>query len=61
MLKIFVFIFDLPDRGFEPHIFSNFPAHDLNFHGMEGDKIKPKQASKRDRTLTNKLQNPKIP
>ena len=26
-------IFDLPERGFEPQIFSNFPAHDLNFHG----------------------------
>ena len=25
--------FDLPKRGFEPQIFSNFPAHDLNFHG----------------------------
>ena len=25
--------FDLPERGFEPQIFSNFPAHDLNFHG----------------------------
>ena len=25
--------FDLPEQGFEPHIFSNFPAHDLNFHG----------------------------
>ena len=25
--------FDLPERGFEPHIFSNFPAHDLYFHG----------------------------
>ena len=25
--------FDLPERGFEPRIFSNFPAHDLNFHG----------------------------
>ena len=24
---------DLPEWGFEPHIFSNFPAHDLNFHG----------------------------
>jgi hypothetical protein len=24
--------FDLPERGFEPQIFSNFPAHDLNFH-----------------------------
>ena len=26
-------IFDLPERGFEPQIFSNFPSHDLNFHG----------------------------
>ena len=25
--------FDLPERGFEPQIFSNFPTHDLNFHG----------------------------
>ena len=25
--------FDLPERVFEPQIFSNFPAHDLNFHG----------------------------
>ena len=25
--------FDLLERGFEPQIFSNFPAHDLNFHG----------------------------
>ena len=25
--------FDLPEQGFEPQIFSNFPAHDLNFHG----------------------------
>ena len=25
--------FDLPERGFEPQIFSDFPAHDLNFHG----------------------------
>jgi hypothetical protein len=24
---------DLPERGFEIHIFSNFPAHDLNFQG----------------------------
>jgi hypothetical protein len=22
----------LPEGGFEPQIFSNFPAHDLNFH-----------------------------
>ena len=28
--------FDLPDRGFELQIFSNFPAHDLNFHGRCG-------------------------
>jgi hypothetical protein len=26
-------IFDLPERGFEQQIFSNFPADDLNFHG----------------------------
>ena len=26
-------IFDLPERGFQPQIFSNFPARDLNFHG----------------------------
>ena len=26
-------IFDLPEGGFEPQIFSNFPAHNLNFHG----------------------------
>jgi hypothetical protein len=25
--------FDLLEWGFEPPIFSNFPAHDLNFHG----------------------------
>ena len=24
-------IFDIQERGFEPQIFSNFPAHDLNF------------------------------
>ena len=24
--------FDLPKQGFETQIFSNFPAHDLNFH-----------------------------
>ena len=24
---------DLPELRFEPKIFSNFPAHDLNFHG----------------------------
>ena len=45
--------FDLPEQGFEPQVFSNFPAHDLNFHGRKGDEIKSKQASKRDRTLPN--------
>ena len=25
--------FDLPEWGFEPQIVSDFPAHDLNFHG----------------------------
>ena len=25
-----------PERGFEPQIFSNFPAHDLNFHEKWG-------------------------
>ena len=43
--------FDLPELGFESQIFSNFPAHDLNFHRKEGDEIKSKQASKRDLTL----------
>ena len=28
--------FDLPEWGFEPQIFSDFPAHDLNFHGRWG-------------------------
>ena len=36
--------FDLPERGLEPQIFSNFPAHDLNFQG-EGDEIKSWQGS----------------
>ena len=40
-------IFDLLQWGFEPQIFSNFPAHDLNFHGSEGDEIKSRQASKK--------------
>jgi hypothetical protein len=31
-------IFALPERGFEPQIFSNFPAQDLNFHGKWGRK-----------------------
>ena len=25
--------FDLPERWFDPQIFSNFPTHDLNFQG----------------------------
>ena len=25
-------LFDLPELGIEPQIFSNFPAHDLNLH-----------------------------
>ena len=36
---------DLPEPGFESQIFSNFPAHDLNFR--EDDKIKSKQGSKK--------------
>ena len=44
-------MFDLPERGFKPQIFSNFPAHDLNFHESEEPEIKSKQASKRDWTL----------
>ena len=24
--------FELPEWGFEPQIFSNFPTHDLNFY-----------------------------
>ena len=31
---------DLLEQGFEFQIFSNFPGHDLNFHGSEGDEIK---------------------
>ena len=40
---------DLLEQEFEPRIFSNFPAHDLNFHGKWKPEIKSKQASKRDR------------
>ena len=34
--------FDLLDLGYEPQIFSNIHAHDLNFHGKLGapDQIK---------------------
>ena len=28
--------FDLPEREFEPQIFSNSPVHDLNFHVKSG-------------------------
>ena len=34
--------FGLPERGFEPQIFSNFLAHDLK---GEGDKIKSRRGS----------------
>ena len=37
--------FDLPEQGFKPQIFSNFPNPDLNFIEGEGDKIKSRQAS----------------
>ena len=40
--KDFQHVFDLPEREFEPQIFSNFPAYDLNFHVKWGarDQIK---------------------
>ena len=28
--------FGLLEQGFEPQIFRNYPAHDLNFHGRSG-------------------------
>ena len=31
--------FDLLEKGFEPQIFSNFPAHDLNFHGRSRSNL----------------------
>ena len=31
--------FDLPDRGFEPRIFSHFPALDLNFRAMRSNVL----------------------
>ena len=34
--------FDLPELGFKPQIFSNFPTHDSNFHRRKGDEIKSK-------------------
>ena len=40
---------NFPERGFEPQIFRNFHALDLNFHVKP--EIKSKQASKRDSTL----------
>jgi hypothetical protein len=47
----------IPERGFAPQIFINFPAHDLNFHGRDGDKIKSKQTSKRDFNIARALVN----
>ena len=44
-------IFDLPERRFEPQIFSNFPAHGLNFHVKWGAWNQIKQASKINRAL----------
>ena len=38
--------FDFQEWGFEPQIFSNFPAHDLNFRGRCGG---------RDQILVRKL------
>ena len=38
--------FDLLEWGFEPQIFSDFPAHDLNVYGGEGDETKSKQVFK---------------
>ena len=31
--------FDLPEPGFEPQIFSYFPAHDLSFHVKWGKEV----------------------
>ncbi len=30
---------DLPDQGFEPRIFSHFPALDLNFRAMRSNVL----------------------
>jgi hypothetical protein len=40
---------------FEPQIFSNFPAHDLNIMESEEPEIKSKQDSKRNRTLLKNI------
>ena len=45
--------FDLLERGFEPQISVIFPPTIWIFTEGEGDKIKSKQPSKRDRTLRN--------
>ena len=37
--------FDLLERGFEPQIFSNFSAHDLNFQVKWGARDRVKKAS----------------
>ena len=36
---------DKKELGFEPQIFSNFPAHDLNFLKGENDEIKSRRGS----------------
>ena len=33
--------FDLPERGFEPQIFSNFPAHDLKLRRPRSRQASP--------------------
>ena len=38
-------LFDLPQRGLEPHIFSNFPAHNLNSIKGEGEEFKSRRGS----------------
>ena len=45
-------IFDLPDWGFEPRIFSNFPALDLNFRAMRKKSPLP---SRKNMTLSTSL------
>ena len=45
--------FDLPERGFEPQIFSYFPHMIWIFMWCEEPEIKSKQVSKRDSTSLN--------
>ena len=42
---------DKKELGFEPQIFSNFPAHDLNFLKGENDEIKSRRGSSNFSTL----------